>query len=66
MKRRIILVSISFVLVILSLFLFAKLTTKVKVEDFDNTKSTIKEEKTTNKENPITIKDVEDKEEKNY
>ena len=64
MKKRIILISISFVLVILSIFLlFTKLNNKVNVEDFNN-ETTIKEENpTTNSKDPITFKDIDNKKE---
>ena len=66
MKKRIILISISFVLVILSLFLlFIKINNKVNVEDFSNEKTIKKENPTTNSKDPITFKDIDNnKEEK--
>lgn len=66
MKKRIILISISFVLVILSLFLlFTKINNKVNVEDFSNEKTIKKENPTTNSKDPITFKDIDNnKEEK--
>lgn len=66
MKKRIILISISFILVILSLFLlFTKINNKVNVEDFSNEKTIKKENPTTNSKDPITFKDIDNnKEEK--
>ena len=70
MKKRIILISISFVLVILSLFLLVtKINNKINVEEFDNEITTKKENPTTNSKDPITFKDIDNnkqKEEKKY
>lgn len=65
MKKRIILISISFVLVILSIvLLFTKINNKVNVEDFSNNETTIKKENpTTNSKDPITFKDIDNKKE---
>lgn len=66
MKKKIILISISFVLVILSIFLlFTKLNNKVNVEDFNNDTSIKKDNHTTNSKDPITIKDIKDNKETN-
>lgn len=65
MKKRIILISISFVLVILSIvLLFTKLNNKVNVVDFSNNETIIKKENpTTNSKDPITFKDIDNKKE---
>ena len=64
MKKRIILISISFVLVILSIvLLFTKLNNKVNVEDFNNETIIKKENPTTNSKDPITFKDIDNKKE---
>ena len=62
MKKRIILISISFVLVILSIvLLFTKLNNKVNVVDFSNNETIIKKENPiTNNKDTITIEDKED------
>ena len=62
MKKRIILISISFVLVILSIFLlFTKLNNKVNVVDFSNNETIIKKENPiTNNKDTITIEDKGD------
>lgn len=65
MKKRIILISISFVLVILSLFLlFTKINNKVNVEDFSNETTIKKENPTTNSKDPITFKDIDNNKQK--
>ena len=62
MKKRIILISISFVLVILSIvLLFTKLNNKVNVVDFSNNETIIKKENPiTNNKDTITIEDKGD------
>ena len=65
MKKRIILISISFVLVILSLFLLVtKINNKINVEEFDNEITTKKENPTTNSKDPITFKDIDNNKQK--
>ena len=65
MKKRIILISISFVLVILSIvLLFTKLNNKVNVVDFSNNETIIKKENPiTNNKDTITIEDIDNKKE---
>ena len=67
MKKRIILISISFVLVLLSIFLlFTKINNKIKVVDFNNNEKIIKKENPiTNNKDTITIEEKDnDKKEK--